>query len=261
MDKLLLEGRNAIITGGSKGIGKAAADLFVAEGANVIITARGKEALDATVAEIQAKNYPGNIMGMIADSSSEEDAAAVYAAMKETFGPLDVMVNNAGVASRNSLECTSDEEWNKIMAINVNGPMYYIRQCLPDMLERKSGSIITVSSVAGTRYISGAAYTTSKAAVIGLTKNIAFRGIDDHVRANVVCPGHVDTCLAQTVAALLGDSNSGTPMSKFTDRFLNRGEAYNASPEQLAYAILYFACDMSVHVTGQVLTVDPGTFL
>lgn len=260
MDKLLLENKTVIITGGSKGIGKATADLFVQEGANVAITARGKEALEGTVNEIKAKGYAGQIIGIQADSGDEADVERVYKTTTETFGPLDVMVNNAGVASRNSLECVSNDEWNKIMRVNVTGPMYFCRLCLPDMLARQSGSIINVASVAGTRCISGAAYTTSKAAIIGLTRNLAFRGIDDHVRSNAVCPGHVDTCLAQGVAALLGTS-SATPMSKYTDRFLNRGEAYNATPEDLANCMLYLASDMSIHVTGQVITVDPGTFL
>lgn len=260
MNKLLLENKTVIITGGSKGIGKATADLFVEEGANVVITARGQEALDATVAEISGKGYAGKILGVQADSGNEDDVNRVYKTTVDTFGPLDVMVNNAGTASRNSLECVTDEEWDKIMRVNVTGPMYFCRLALPDMLAQHSGSIINVASVAGTRCISGAAYTTSKAAIIGLTRNLAFRGIDDHVRSNAVCPGHVDTDLAQGVAKLLGTS-SATPMSKFTDRFLNRGPAYNATPEDLANCMLYLASDLSVHVTGQVITVDPGTFL
>lgn len=260
MNKLLLENKTVIITGGSKGIGKATADLFCEEGANVVITARGKEALDATVAEIEAKNLPGNILGVIADNAVEEDVDNVVKTAEDTFGPIDVLINNAGIASRNSIECVTNDEWNLIMNANVTGTFYYTRLCLPGMLERKSGSIINVSSVAGTRHISGFAYTASKSAIVGMTRNIAFRGIDDHVRCNAVCPGHVDTCMAQTVKAMLGDS-SLTPMSKFTDRFLNSGKEFDATPEDLANCMLYLASDMSVHVTGQIITVDPGTFL
>lgn len=261
MNKLLLEGKTAIITGGSKGIGKATADLFASEGANVVITARGEKALNETTDEIKAKGYPGQILGVIADSSKEEDVERVYKTTVDTFGPLDVMVNNAGMASRNSIECVSDDEWNMIMGINVSGPFYFCRLCLPDMLARKSGSIINVASVAGTRFISGCAYTTSKAAIIGLTHNIAFRGIDDHVRCNAVCPGHVNTCMAQTVKEMLGSRPDLTPMSKYTDRFLNRGKEFDASPESLANCMLYLASDLSYQVTSQIITVDPGTFL
>ena len=261
MKAQLLEGKNVLLTGGSTGIGKETARLFVEEGANVLITARTEANLQATTDWIKSFDYPGKIEYIVADGRIEENVNAAYQKLLDDYGPCDVLVNNAGVASRNSIECVDNEEWETIMATNVTAIFYYVRLILPQMLEQKSGSIINVSSVAGTRNISGFAYTSSKSAVTGMSRNIAFRGLDDHVRCNCVCPGHVEgTNMVEAVKAMLKDPNL-TPMSRFTDRFLNRGREFDAQPIDLANMMLFLASDLSEHVTGQIITVDPGTFL
>lgn len=260
MKELLLEGKTAIVTGGGAGIGRAIVESYVREGANVVFTDLFQETVDKATEEINALGFKGKVMGVVADSSVEADAKKAFNTAIETFGQLDIMVNNAGISNRWTLEDTSDNDWNKIIDVNLTGPMYYIRLALKHMLERKSGSIITVSSAMGVRCAGGTAYVSSKAGVIGLTKNVAFRGVENHVRANCICPGHVETPMVKAVKNSMAN-DSRTPMSKFTDKYINRCEELNVEPEQIANAALYLGSDMSYAVTGQTITVDAGMFM
>lgn len=260
MKKLELEGKTAIVTGGAAGIGRAIVETYVREGANVVFTDLFQESIDKAVDEIKALGYDGKVLGVVANSAIEADAEKAVNAAVDTFGGLDIMVNNAGISKRFALECTTNDEWDKIVAVDLTGPMYYIRLALKYMLEHKSGSIITVSSAMGVRYAGGTAYVSAKSGVIGLTRSVAFRGVDDGVRANCICPGHVETPMAQAVKNTLA-TDPRTPMSKFTDRYVNRSEALYVPAEQIANAALYFASDMSKSVTGQTLTIDAGMFM
>ena len=260
MERLLLEGKTAIVTGGAAGIGRAIVELYVREGANVVFTDLWQESIDKAVEEIKALGYEGKVVGVVADSSVEADAEKAVNTAIENFGGLDIMINNAGIAARWSLEDTDNDLWDKMMDVNLTGPMYYIRLALKHMLEKQSGSIITVSSAMGLRCASGAAYVTSKAGVIGLTRNVAFRGAEAHVRANCICPGHVETPMAKAVKNAMG-TETRTPMSKFTDKYVNRRDELNVDADQIAYACLYLGSDMSKHVTGQAITVDAGMFM
>lgn len=259
MKTLMLEGKTAIVTGGAAGIGRAIVELYAKEGANVVFTDLFQESIDKATAEMKALNYAGKILGVVADSSVEADAKKAFQSAIDTFGQVDIMVNNAGISKRFSLECTTNDEWDKIIDVDLTGPMYYIRLSLEHMLPRKTGSIITVSSAMGVRCAGGAAYVSAKAGVIGLTRNVAFRGVDDCVRANCICPGHVETDMAKAVKQTLA-SDSRTPMSKFTDRYVYRG-GRNVEAEQIANAALYFGSDMSKDVTGQTIVVDASMFM
>lgn len=259
--KALLEGKTAIVTGGSMGIGKAIAEVFVQEGCNVVITARRKNIIDETVAEIEAKGYDGKIIGVVADSAVEADAVNAFNVAIENFGKVDVMVNNAGISNRFALDVMTNEEWDSLINVNLTGPMYYTRLALQHMLERgEGGSIINVSSAMGVRCAGGAAYVTSKAGIIGLTKNIAFRGVDHKIRANSICPGHVETPMALAVRGQM-NTDPRLPMSKITDNYVNRKPELDVDADQIAYAALYLASDMSLAVTGQTITVDAGMFM
>lgn len=260
MNRLLLEGKTAIITGGAAGIGRAIVEAYAREGANVVFTDLSQEAIDKACEEIAAKGFDGKVVGVVANSAIESDVEKAFNTAIETFGGLDIMVNNAGIANRWTLEDTSDADWDRILNVNLTGPMYYIRLALKHMLAKNSGSIITVSSAMGVRYAGGAAYVSSKAGVIGLTRNVAFRGVSNHVRANCICPGHVETPMAAAVKSAM-TNESRTPMSKFTDKYVNRDEALYVKPERIANACLYLGSDMSESVTGQAITVDAGMFM
>lgn len=257
---LLLEGKTAIVTGGSKGIGKAIVDLYVKEGANVVMTARGKAALDATAEEINAKGYPGKVIGVVADASSEEDGKRVFQTAIENFGQVDIMCNNAGISKNNSLESTTNEMWDQIMDINLKGPMIYMRLCLEHMLPKKSGCIVNISSISGVRPTSGAAYTTSKAALNALTQNVAFRCVDEGIRLNSICPSRVATEMVTNVVKEAADTGA-TIMHPFTDRYIYR-DCRPITTEGIATVALFLASDyLSGDVTGQTITVDGGSYM
>ncbi len=260
MKQYELEGKTAIVTGGAAGIGRAIVETYAREGANVVFTDLFQENVDKAVEEINALGYKGKVIGVVANSAIEADAEKAFNTTIDTFGQLDIMVNNAGISKRFALECTTNDEWNSIIDVDLTGPMYYIRLALRHMLERKSGSIITVSSAMGVRYAGGTAYVSAKSGVIGLTRSVAFRGVDDGVRANCICPGHVETPMAMAVKKQLANDDR-TPMSRFTDRYVNRDEKLYVPAEQIANAALYLASDMSKSVTGQTITVDAGMFM
>lgn len=260
MNVLLLEGKTAIVTGGSKGIGKAIADLYAKEGANVVMTARGKAALDAAADEINAKGYPGKVIGVVADSAKEEDAKHVFDVAISTFGQVDIMCNNAGISKNNSLESTTNDIWDQIMDIDLKGPMFFMRLSLDHMLPRKSGCIVNIASISGVRPTSGAAYSSSKAALVALTQNVAFRCVDEGIRANSICPSRVLTEMVTGVVKEAKDTGA-TIMHPFTDRYIYR-DCRPITCEGIATTALFLASDyLSGDITGQTITVDGGSYM
>ena len=171
--KKLLEGKTAIITGASKGIGLAIAQLYSEEGANVVMTARNKADLNSAVDSITKAG--GKALGIIADAASAASCKEVFAKTIAAFGQVDIVVNNAGVGDQWMIEAVPDEAIDSIIGINLKGPFYYCREAVKHMLPRKEGVIINVSSVNGVRPMCGAAYTSTKGGLNILTKNIAIR--------------------------------------------------------------------------------------
>jgi len=258
--ELLLAGKVAIVTGGSKGIGKAIADVYAQEGANVVITARGEKALKATEEELNAKGYPGKIKGIVADSASEEDAKKVFQFTIDTFGGVDIMCNNAGISKNNSLESTTTEIWDQVYGIDIRGAMFYMRLALDHMLPKKSGCIVNIASISGVRPTSGAAYSSAKAALVALTQNVAFRCVDEGIRANSICPSRTMT---EMVTNVVKDAKAtgATIMHPFTDRYIYR-DCRPIYPHGVATVALFLASDLlSGDVTGQTITVDAGSYM
>ena len=255
--KQLLTGKTAIVTGASKGIGLAIAELFAEEGANVVLTARGKEALDAAVDGINAK-AGGRARGIIADSADPDAPAQVFADAIEAFGQVDILVNNAGVGEMYAIEKTSTEHFDKIMQINLAGPFRFCREAVNHMMPRDEGRIINVSSVNGTTPLCGVAYTTTKGGLNTMTLNIAMRLSGTNIRCNAIAPGVTDTDAARAWAA--GEQEGGGEMLEFSDKYTNTSVP-GTEPIDQAYAALYLASDMGRAVTGQVIQVDNGQFL
>lgn len=254
--KKMLEGKTAIITGASKGIGFAIADLFAEEGAKVVLTARGKDGLDKAVAEIKAKGH--DALGVVADSADREAPARVFKEAIETFGLVDIMVNNAGVGEMFAVEKTTDDHFDEIMQINLAGPFRFCREAVNHMMPRNEGRIINVSSVNGTTPICGVAYTTTKGGMNTMTLNIAMRLSGTNIRCNAIAPGVTDTDAARAWAA--GEQEGGGEMLEFSDKYTNT-TVPSTEPIDQAYAALYLASDMGRAVTGQVIQVDNGQFL
>ncbi len=251
-----LEGKTAVVTGASKGIGKAIAELFADEGASVVLTARGKQALDETVNGITASG--GKAIGIVADSSDPAAPQQVFDAAIERFGKVDILVNNAGFGDMAPIEEVTDEHFEKVMAINLFGVFRYCREAARHFMPRNSGVIVNVSSVNGDKPVLGVAYTTSKGAVNTMTKNIAIRFSGTGIRCNAIAPGQTETDMDG--ARERGELPGGTRMWEFAEKYVNV-TVPSTKPLDQAYAALYLASDMGAAVTGHVLQVDNGGWL
>lgn len=256
MQKQMLLGKTAIVTGASYGIGYAVANLFAEEGANVVLTARGQEKLDQAVQEIKDKGY--RAVGVVADIGSLDDCKKVFETTIKEFGDVNILINNAGLGEQYAIDDTEDDWMNYILNINVGGPIRYIREALKYFMPKNEGVIVTVSSVNGKRPICGATYTASKGAVDTLTKNVAMRLCETNIRCNAIAPGATETPAAAKWVD--GTQPGGDKMLKYAAKYANISLP-QTKPIDQAYACLYLASDMGRCVKGQVLQVCNGAFL
>lgn len=246
-----LEGKTAVVTGASSGMGKAIVERFVNEGANVVAVARRKERLDALVASLA--DAPGKVVAFPGDVSKREDNEAMIDFAVETFGRLDVLVNNAGVMDDMSpIGEITDEMIPRVFNINVYGPMYAMRKAVNVFLAQgDGGNIVNVSSVGSMRTAAGAVYCASKAAMTALTKNTAYMYIPQKIRCNAIAPGGIATEIG---------SSMGVPNANGYARIKNvlATSPEQGSAQQIAAAALFLASDESSYVNGDVLMVDGG---
>lgn len=256
MKEKMLDGKIAIISGASYGMGFSMAELFAREGAKVVMTARGKEKLETAMSALKQKGY--EVTGVVADNKKLEDVKKVINTALEVYGGLDIVINNAAIGEQKMIDETDDEWLEHVYQTNVFGPFRFIRESLKVFLPKNEGCIINISSVNGTRPFCGASYTSSKGAINTLTKNVAMRLIDTNIRINAVAPGA--TVTPAHLANKAGEQPGGAKMLEFSKHFV-----YFPGPEcdpmDQAYACLYLASDMGKHVKGQVLQVDNGAFL
>lgn len=252
----LLAGKTAIITGATKGIGHATAQLFIDHGANVVVTSRDQQEVDEVVKAFVESG--GRAIGIAADSADPAAPKAVFAKAIEAFGQVDIMVNNAGYGDMSSIEETSDEHFDMVVQINYAGVFRYCREAIQHFMPRNEGVIVNVSSVNGELPICGVAYTSTKGAVNTMTKNIAIRFSGTGIRCNAVAPGVTDTPMAKAWAA--GELAGGDTMLKYSNIYTNT-ELAPTQPIDQANAILFLASDMGKAITGRVLTVDNGAFM
>ena len=192
MKEKMLEGKVAIVSGASYGMGFSMAELFAKEGAKVVMTARGREKLDAAVNELKAKGL--EVTGVVADNKNLDDVKNVIRTAVDTYGDLDIVINNAAIGEQKMIDETDDEWLEHVYQTNVFGPFRFIREALKIFLPKNDGCIINISSVNGDRPFCGASYTSSKGAINTLTKNVAMRLIDTDIRINAVAPGATVTC-------------------------------------------------------------------
>lgn len=256
MEKQLLKGKIALITGASVGIGQAIAELFADEGASVVLTARNKEGLDAEVNAIKAKGQKA--IGVVADAGSPEDCKKVFAETLKEFGDLDILVNNAGLGEMFPIDETEEEHMQYIININLGGVIRHCREALHIFLPKNEGVIINVSSVNGNRPICGATYTATKGAVNILTKNIAYRVCETNIRCNAIAPGNTVTRAMKEWET--GTMPGGDTMLKYSQIYTN-GALPPTEPIDQAYGCLYLASDMGRCVKGQVLQICNGTYI
>ena len=207
-----LDGKVAIITGSNSGVGAATAKLFAKEGAKVVISARRLPQLEEVAEEIKAAG--GEVLVVQTDVSKKDDVENLVARTVEVFGKIDVLVNNAGVleAGLKPIDCYEDEDLEWVLGINTKGTLYCTRAVVQEMMKNNSGSIINLDSVAGQFGTGGAAYVTSKAAVVGLTKHTAMRFAGTGIRCNSVNPSTILTPMSKTDPATLNQDMFGQMM-------------------------------------------------
>ena len=245
-----LEGKVALITGGARGIGEAAARLFAREGAEVAICDLREEEGRRVEAEINESGGTATFVRL--DVVDEQGWAGAVSAVVERFGRLDVLVNNAGISDRSLVESTSVEEWDRMMAVNAKGVFLGTRTAIPEMRKAGGGSIVNTSSQLGLVGVdtSSPQYQASKGAVRLLTKATAIQYAAEEIRANSVHPGPIVTPLNEeryrAHPELVELSASRVPLGR-------RGQ-----PEEVAYGMLYLASDESSFVTGSELVIDGG---
>lgn len=256
MKEKMLEGKVAIVSGASYGMGQTMAELFASEGAKVIMTAWGKEKLDEAVRQARAKGY--EVSGVVADNKNLDDVKNVIQTALDAYGDLDILINNAAIGEQRMIDETDDEWLEHVYQTNVFGPFRFIREALKVLLPKNEGCIINISSVNGERPFCGAAYTSSKGAINTLTKNVAMRLIDTNIRINAVAPGA--TVTPAHLANKAGEQPGGARMLEYSKHFV-----YFPGPEcdpvDQANACLFLASDLGRHVKGQVLQVCNGAFL
>ncbi|GEQ86249.1 beta-ketoacyl-ACP reductase [Patiriisocius marinistellae] len=243
----LLEGKTAIITGGSRGIGKGIVEVFAQHGANVAFTYNSSaEAADALATEIsksgvKAKAYKS-------DASNYEASQELAAAVLEDFGSIDILVNNAGITKDNLLMRMSEADFDTVVEVNLKSVFNMTKAVQRTMLKQRKGSIINMSSVVGVKGNAGQTnYAASKAGIIGFSKSVALELGSRDIRSNVIAPGFIET-------EMTGKLDAATVQSWRDAIPLKRG----GSPEDIANACVFLASDLSAYVTGQVLNVDGG---
>lgn len=246
-----LDGKIAIVTGGNSGIGKKTAEIFLKEGAKVVIAARRADENAKTVSELSPF---GEISAVEADLTKPEDCHKVVDYTADKYGRIDVLVNNAGIADKHKPINLCEEEWyDEVCKIDQYSVYYMSKYALVHMEKQGKGSIVNISSI-GSQGVAGISYSAAKAAVNAMTKNIAIYYSATDIRCNAVGPGPTPTPLNAPEAAATFNAEFAALCGKHIDISLPEAQV-----EDQAYACLYFASDESKAVTGQILYVDHGT--
>lgn len=246
-----LQGKVAVVTGAGSGMGRAIAILFAKEGAKVVVSDINIDTADATVAEINANG--GEAMAVLTNVAKEEDIQKMIDTAVNKYGTLDILVNNAGIMDNfEPAGDIQDSNWERIFAVNTTGVMRATRKALPIFLTKQKGVIINIASIGGLYGArAGAAYTASKHAVVGFTKNTGFMYAEQGIRCNAIAPGGVET-------------NIGLSMTGINEFGMGRtqpGLAVNprmGKSEEIATVALFLASDDSSFVNGAVITADSG---
>lgn len=245
----LLENKVALITGGSRGIGKGIVEVFAQQGAHVAFTFNSSaEAANALAKELSEDGV--QVRAYQSDAAQFDQAEALVSKVLEDFGSVDILINNAGITKDNLLMRITEEDFDRVIEVNLKSVFNMTKAIQRTMLKQRHGSIINMSSIVGVQGNAGQTnYAASKAGIIGFSKSVALELGSRNIRCNVIAPGFIETEMTQKLdEATVQTWRDGIP--------LKRG----GSPEDIANTCLYLASDLSSYVTGQVLHVDGGMY-
>ena len=252
-----LTGRVALITGGSRGIGRAIALALARSGADVAVSARTQAQLEQVAGEIRGLGR--HAVALPCDVRQRAEVDAMVERVADELGPPLILVNNAGIATSARVTEISDEDWADTMAVNVTGAFYCTRAALPSMLQARWGRIVNLASIAsraGAPYI--AAYAASKHALLGLTRAVAAEVVTQGITVNALCPGYVDTDMTTSNIARLQKRTGRRPeeIRAFMERTSPQGRLMTA--EEVADAALFLTGETARGITGQSILIDGG---
>ena len=243
----LLENKVALITGGSRGIGKSIVEKFVSNGCNVAFT-YNKSVTDAKLIESNLSEKDIKIKGYKCDVAKFKNAEILANSVINDFGKIDILVNNAGITKDNLLLRMSEDDFNQVLNVNLNSVFNMTKVFQREFLKNRNGSIINISSIVGIKGNAGQSnYSASKAGIIGFTKSIALELGSRNIRSNVVAPGFIETEMTEKLGEeVITNWRNSIP--------LKRG----GTPEDVANTTLFLASDLSAYITGQILHVCGG---
>jgi NAD(P)-dependent dehydrogenase (short-subunit alcohol dehydrogenase family) len=255
-----LEGRRAVVTGGSRGIGRAIAAALAEAGAAVVIVARGAEALEAAAAEIARDGH--RVVALACDVTDRRQVAALPARVRATLGDPDVLVNNAGGADTHKLLDHPDELWERMLCLNLTSVYWVTKALLPSLVASGRGRLINVASTAaksGARY--AAAYAAAKHGVLGFTRSLALELATAAVTVNAVCPGYADTPMTvESIERIVSRSGrSADDSRRALESTSPQGRLIRA--EEVAALVCFLAGDAAAAITGQAINVDGGAVM
>jgi 3-oxoacyl-[acyl-carrier protein] reductase len=249
----LLKGKSALITGGTAGIGKAIAVLYVQHGADVLIFGTNQERAEQSLKEMEAARVSPEqkIAYLLVDVSKTKEVDEAVQQTLTRLGKVDILINNAGITRDGLLMKMSEEDWDLVLDINLKSVYNLCRALTRPMMKARSGVIINISSIIGLTGNAGQAnYAASKSGMIGFTKSMAKELASRNIRANCIAPGYIETQMTEALSPQIKEA-------LLTKIPLNR----IGKPSDIAEAALFLGCDLSSYITGQVLTVDGGMVL
>lgn len=243
---MLLKGKVAVVTGGSRGIGFAIVQKFLEHGARVVLFGSRKETADHAVAQLKEMDSAWEVEGLYPDLEDPEELASVLSHVKEKYGSLDILVNNAGISQSDRFYDYSPEDFKEVMDLNVLSILYSSQAAAKIMREQGGGVILNTSSMVSLYgQAAGVGYPASKFAVNGITKSLARELGKDHIRVNAVAPGVTETDMVKNLPdAVIKPLIATIPLGRV------------GTPEDVANAFLYLASDMASYVSGEILSVD-----
>jgi 3-hydroxybutyrate dehydrogenase len=256
-ERARVNGRAAVVTGGGRGVGAEIARLLAGTGASVLVAARTSSEVDRVAAEL--RDTGANVDSATCDVSDPESIERLARRALETFGRIDILINNAGIATAAPLARTSLDEWNRLFAVNATGAFLCMQAFVPGMIERRWGRVVNVAStlaLTGYRYTS--AYTASKHALLGLTRSVAAEAAPHGVTVNAVCPSYLDTRMTEETLARVS-AKTGRSREEALDIITGQNPQKRLiHPQEVAAAVVYLCSDAAAGINGAALVIDGG---